>query len=698
MDRLAHRRQFLSTGPRMAACVTRLVPLLNPPQSIARHSHSMASGKHPLHPPFAGGYQRKTSSVAWRLAVERNGASKHRGCIALAGAAAAAIVATAAEGRARCDQWEAVHRGPSNTVHSCPQNPDYVPLWQRHLLEPSDENPSPTLVPPPTPVLAGTNLHHRYVVSFIGLPLRGKAHMARRLQRYLEFFHGSYVELFDINMFDQTRADDEMLHALSDFFNDEGASAEKQTNFGRAAVIYATDTCGATNSMWSGYSKRRRRWMSETLEKELHAHICFIEIKLEAGSAGSQSDLLNKFQADYQDNVCRQRGLSSVDMEALIKDFEQDFVTIQDDGTEDDLSYMRLINYNQKVVANNMMRGFLGSRMAAYLSCVHPYRHTIYLTRHGESKYNVEKKIGGDSGLSSSGREYALRLAEFADLEISRQADGFTCVTLPPGSGGKVRTLLTKVPQTSYAEVGIYARGIWEGLGDGASGVRDGMRLARVQCGEQQPFQDPAPSVDGLVDQIGDGPASLIFVSGKSHLHGKDLRPARLWTSSLRRTKETAVHIRHPEIDLGGGKVWAQMIHRVFRNLDEVYAGDYEGLTYEEIKRKSPEEASLRKLDKLGYRYPRGESYYDLIARLDHPMRQLETSQEPILIISHQAVLRLVYAFLTGVPRSSAPDLEIPLHTVIKKEFDGTGKIQKETRIYLGPNPVKDDGQRWPDP
>eukprot|EP00971_Amphidinium_carterae_P196931 3908611-Amphidinium_carterae.1 len=34
----------------------------------------------------------------------------------------------------------------------------------------------------------------------------------------------------------------------------------------------------------------------------------------------------------------------------------------------------------------------------------------------------------------------------------------------------------------------------------------------------------------------------------------------------------------------------------------KVYAGEYEGLTYDDIKKRMPAEAELRKLDKLGYR------------------------------------------------------------------------------------------------
>ena len=68
--------------------------------------------------------------------------------------------------------------------------------------------------------------------------------------------------------------------------------------------------------------------------------------------------------------------------------------------------------------------------------------------------------------------------------------------------------------------------------------------------------------------------------------------------------------------------------------------------------------------------------------------------------LTWQAVLRVMYAYLTGVQRSRAPKLEIPLHTVIKLEYDGWNPI-KETRYYLGPDPlanpetnVVDDGQK----
>jgi len=83
----------------------------------------------------------------------------------------------------------------------------------------------------------------------------------------------------------------------------------------------------------------------------------------------------------------------------------------------------------------------------------------------------------------------------------------------------------------------------------------------------------------------------------------KSERTASIWTSTLQRTILTA----HPII--GFPKIQ-------WRALDEINAGVCDGMTYDEIKKSKPEEYESRKKDKLRYRYPRGESYLDVIQRL----------------------------------------------------------------------------------
>lgn len=40
--------------------------------------------------------------------------------------------------------------------------------------------------------------------------------------------------------------------------------------------------------------------------------------------------------------------------------------------------------------------------------------------------------------------------------------------------------------------------------------------------------------------------------------------------------------------------------------------------------------------------------------------------REPLLIIGHQGILRIIYAFYTGLNRADSPFVSIPLNTVIK--------------------------------
>lgn len=72
--------------------------------------------------------------------------------------------------------------------------------------------------------------------------------------------------------------------------------------------------------------------------------------------------------------------------------------------------------------------------------------------------------------------------------------------------------------------------------------------------------------------------------------------------------------------------------------------GVCDGKTYEVIQREYPEQFEARDKDKFAYRYPRGESYEDLVARLEPVIMELER-QGNVLVVSHQAVLRCLLAY-----------------------------------------------------
>ncbi|KAK2988784.1 hypothetical protein RJ640_025943 [Escallonia rubra] len=148
----------------------------------------------------------------------------------------------------------------------------------------------------------------------------------------------------------------------------------------------------------------------------------------------------------------------------------------------------------------------------------------------------------------------------------------------------------------------------------------------------------------------------------------KNERAASIWTSTLQRTILTANPI--------GGFPKVQ-----WRALDEINAGVCDGMSYEEIKKNMPEEYESRKKDKLRYRYPRGESYLDVIQRLEPVIIELERQRAPVVVISHQAVLRALYAYFADRPLKEIPHIEMPLHTIIEIQMGVTGVQEKRYKL-----------------
>ncbi|KAG9332699.1 hypothetical protein JZ751_014798 [Albula glossodonta] len=84
----------------------------------------------------------------------------------------------------------------------------------------------------------------------------------------------------------------------------------------------------------------------------------------------------------------------------------------------------------------------------------------------------------------------------------------------------------------------------------------------------------------------------------------------KVWTSQLRRTIQTAEELGVP--------------YEQWKILNEIDAGVCEEMTYEMIQDSYPEEFALRDQDKYHYRYPGGESYQDLVQRLEPVIMELE--------------------------------------------------------------------------
>uniref|UniRef100_A0A8C3QR42 6-phosphofructo-2-kinase n=1 Tax=Cyanoderma ruficeps TaxID=181631 RepID=A0A8C3QR42_9PASS len=135
------------------------------------------------------------------------------------------------------------------------------------------------------------------------------------------------------------------------------------------------------------------------------------------------------------------------------------------------------------------------------------------------------------------------------------------------------------------------------------------------------------------------------------YIRSQNIRELKVWTSHMKRTIQTAEALGVP--------------YEQWKALNEIDAGVCEEMTYEEIQERYPKELALRDQDKYRYRYPKGESYEDLVQRLEPVIMELER-QENVLVVCHQAVMRCLLAYFLDKSADELPYLKCPLHTVLK--------------------------------
>ncbi|KAF3760277.1 hypothetical protein M406DRAFT_283395 [Cryphonectria parasitica EP155] len=133
------------------------------------------------------------------------------------------------------------------------------------------------------------------------------------------------------------------------------------------------------------------------------------------------------------------------------------------------------------------------------------------------------------------------------------------------------------------------------------------------------------------------------------------LRPLTVWTSTRLRTVQTAKPLQDE-----GYKV------RQRSQMSSINPGVCEKLSERAIRAMYPDEVEKHDLDPYHHRYPRAESYHDLAVRLEPIILELEREQNDLLIIAHESVLRVLYAYLMHCSTMDIPKLKFPRDEIIE--------------------------------
>ena len=383
----------------------------------------------------------------------------------------------------------------------------------------------------------------KLAVVMVGLPARGKSYTARRIERYLSWL-GYQTSVFNVGQYRRERVGAQLRHSFFDPDNPHGEEARRSVAIAALEDMVAWLSKEGQVAMYDATNTTRaRRAMVRARCEQAGFQVLFIEIRCDDAQIIEANIRSTKLSSpDYED----------IDPDEAVADFRAriaHYQRVYEPLGDDEGASLRVTGAGRSVTESNV-DGYLAARLVTFLMNLHLTARPIWLTRHGESVYNVEGVLGGDPDLTPAGHRYAQSLARFLD----------------------------------------------------------------------ERYPDP----DDVV----------------------------IWTSSLRRAVQTAAPL--------GRRSWA------WRALDEIDGGICDSMTHAQIRERLPEEYEARRRDKFTYRYPRGESYQDIIVRLDPVIIELERTRKPVLVIAHNAVLRALYAYFQGVPRERCPYLPIPLHTVIE--------------------------------
>uniref|UniRef100_A0A061SGZ3 6-phosphofructo-2-kinase / fructose-2,6-bisphosphatase n=1 Tax=Tetraselmis sp. GSL018 TaxID=582737 RepID=A0A061SGZ3_9CHLO len=410
---------------------------------------------------------------------------------------------------------------------------------------------------------------HKLIIVLVGLPGRGKTFLCNKLCLYLNWL-GHKAQHFNVGYYRRKQNLSRETQDAAFFDKDNPVGQEKRAQALREALDDMLAWLSQEHSQVAIFdatnsTEERRRY----LVSKFHGTWQYMFLE----SVCNDPAVL---ESNYRYKMMFSPDYSGVDQERAIDDFKERirrYEAVYETITDRNVHYIKLINMvtGRGHLDINRISGYIPGKIVFYLMqvCKAGMARTrkIWLSRHGESEYNLKELLGGDSGLTAQGWEYAQTLPEI---------------------------IFDRMP--------------------------------------------------------------LSFDEG--------CMPVSVWTSTLKRTIQTAEFLPFPKLR--------------WKALDEIHAGQFDSHSYKQIAEGYPEEYAARKANKLSYRYPNGESYLDVIQRLEPVVIEIERERECVIVIAHQAILRALYGYFTNKPLSEIPTLEIPLHTVIELTPKPDGTMTEE--------------------
>jgi broad specificity phosphatase PhoE len=444
----------------------------------------------------------------------------------------------------------------------------------------------------------------KLVIGMVGLPARGKSHIARKVANYFSWI-GYAAKHFEVAAIRREKLGAVESQKFFDPSNKMGNEARAQFRGAAmdAMIAWLQDEGQVAVYDTSNATREQRKAVEEKLESTFRGSgksgwcrliwiecVCddpatiernFFESTIKSADFGglSQAEALVQFKKKMDHYAASYCGLE------------------EDDKLDVDASFIKISDGGKRVVAHNVM-GYLEAKLVSFVMNIHSEPRVVLLARHGQTDYNLADRVGGDSDITEKGRRFGVSLGRFCRALEKRDWVPFGDMNQPQPASGSSATTLS----------GNFVRNL-------------------------EDFDDE--ELDDNISQNAKGSSDLV-----------------VWISTAHRTEQTVETVSYKT------KV-------AWNALTEIDAGVCESMTYHEIRIKMPLEYAERQKDKYHWRYPRGESYADVTRRLEPVIFELERQRRPVLVVAHRAVLRCLLGYFQGTPKDLVPYIPVPLHAVV---------------------------------
>lgn len=243
----------------------------------------------------------------------------------------------------------------------------------------------------------------KLIVVLVGLPARGKSYISHRLVNYMNWF-GVFCRLFNVGAF-RRRKMSEAKGSRADFFASDNQNAIQQREELAAAVLeqlleWLKNGKGNMMAIFdaTNTTRERRRRVLERAMKEPGVSVLFVE------SICTDAKVI---EANLVEKVRLSPDFKGMDFHTAIKDlksrianYEEVYETLSETEHVVDkchrrsVSFIKVINLNSKVIANNV-HGSVSRSVLSFLMNLHIEQRPIFLIRAPDADGKLEQEQDG---------------------------------------------------------------------------------------------------------------------------------------------------------------------------------------------------------------------------------------------------------------------------------------------------------------